>query len=47
MAGAIKAGNIQHFMDLLKTFFAAVQYDVAIDTEGRFQLLFYSVFLEA
>jgi hypothetical protein len=45
MAGAIKAGNIQHFMDLLKTFFAAVQYDVAVDTEGRFQLLFYSVFL--
>lgn len=45
MAGAIKAGNIQHFMDLLKTFFAAVQYDVAIDTEGRFQMLFYSVFL--
>ena len=32
-------------MDLLKTFFAAVQYDVAVDTEGRFQLLFYSVFL--
>ena len=32
-------------MELLKTFFAAVQYDVATDTEGRFQLLFYSVFL--
>ena len=45
MAGAIKAGNIQHFMELLKTFFAAVQYDVAVDTEGRFQMLFYSVFL--
>ena len=45
MTGAIKAGNIQHFMELLKTFFAAVQYDVAVDTEGRFQLLFYSVFL--
>jgi len=45
MAKAIKAEDIQHFMDLLKTFFAAVQYDVAIDTEGRFQLLFYSVFL--
>ncbi|NMA21655.1 MAG: ATP-binding protein, partial [Lentisphaerae bacterium] len=45
MAGAIKAGNIQRFMDLLKTFFAAVQYDVKTDAEGRFQLLFYSVFL--
>jgi len=45
MAKAIKAGDIQHFMDLLKTFFAAVQYDVIIDTEARFQLLFYSVFL--
>jgi len=32
-------------MDLLKTFFAAVQYDVATDTEGRFQLLFFAVFL--
>ena len=45
MAKSIKAGDIQHFMDLLKTFFAAVQYDVIIDTEARFQLLFYSVFL--
>ena len=45
MAKAIKTGDIQHFMDLLKTFFAAVQYDIVIDTEGRFQLLFYSVFL--
>jgi hypothetical protein len=45
MAKAIKTGDIQRFMDLLKTFFAAVQYDIVIDTEGRFQLLFYSVFL--
>ena len=45
MIKAIKTGDIQHFMDLLKTFFAAVQYDIVIDTEGRFQLLFYSVFL--
>ena len=37
--------DINLFMELLKTFFAAVQYDVATDTEGRFQLLFYSVFL--
>ncbi len=45
MVKAIKAEDIHLFMDLLKTFFAAVQYDVATDTEGRFQLLFYSVFL--
>jgi hypothetical protein len=45
MTKAIKAGDIHLFMDLLKTFFAAVQYDVKTDTEGRFQLLFYSVFL--
>ncbi|NLF60357.1 MAG: hypothetical protein GX574_04330 [Lentisphaerae bacterium] len=45
MIKAIKTGDIQHFMDLLKTFFAAVQYDIVIDTEARFQLLFYSVFL--
>ena len=45
MARAIKAGDIHRFMDLLKTFFAAVQYDVQTDAEGRFQLLFYSVFL--
>lgn len=32
-------------MELLKTFFAAVQYDVATGTEGRCQLLFYSIFL--
>ena len=45
MVKAIKARDINLFMELLKTFFAAVQYDVATDTEGRFQLLFYSVFL--
>jgi hypothetical protein len=45
MVKAVKAKDITLFMDLLKTFFAAVQYDVATDTEGRFQLLFYSVFL--
>ncbi|MDD3953708.1 MAG: AAA family ATPase [Lentisphaeria bacterium] len=45
MVKAIKAEDIHLFMDLLKTFFAAVQYDVATNTEGRFQLLFYSVFL--
>jgi len=45
MVKAIKAKDINLFMDLLKTFFAAVQYDVPTDTEGRFQLLFYSVFL--
>ena len=45
MVKAIKAEDVHLFMDLLKTFFAAVQYDVATDTEGRFQLLFYSVFL--
>ena len=45
MVKAIKARDINLFMELLKTFFAAVQYDVVTDTEGRFQLLFYSVFL--
>ena len=45
MVKAIKARDVNLFMELLKTFFAAVQYDVATDTEGRFQLLFYSVFL--
>ncbi|WP_294481910.1 ATP-binding protein [uncultured Victivallis sp.] len=45
MVKAIKARDINLFMELLKTFFAAVQYDIATDTEGRFQLLFYSVFL--
>jgi SOS-response transcriptional repressor LexA len=40
-----KARDVNLFIELLKTFFAAVQYDVATDTEGRFQLLFYSVFL--
>ena len=45
MVKAIKARDINLFMELLKTFFATVQYDVATDTEGRFQLLFYSVFL--
>ena len=45
MVKAIKARDIKLFMELLKTFFAAVQYDIATDTEGRFQLLFYSVFL--
>ena len=45
MVKAIKGRDINLFMELLKTFFAAVQYDVATDTEGRFQLLFYSVFL--
>ncbi len=45
MVKAIKAEDIHLFMDLLKTFFAAVQYDVATDTEGRFQLLFFAVFL--
>ena len=45
MVKAIKKRDIELFMDLLKTFFAAVQYDIVTDTEGRFQLLFYSVFL--
>ena len=45
MVKAIKARDINLFMELLKTFFAAVQYGVVTDTEGRFQLLFYSVFL--
>ncbi len=45
MVKAIKARDLNLFMELLKTFFAAVQYDVATNTEGRFQLLFYSVFL--
>ena len=45
MVKAIKAEDINRFMDLLKTFFAAVQYDVVTNTEGRFQLLFYAVFL--
>ena len=45
MVKAIKARDVNLFMELLKTFFAAVQYDVATDTKGRFQLLFYSVFL--
>ena len=45
MVKAIKAKDIHLFMDLLKSFFAAVQYDVTTDSEGRFQLLFYSVFL--
>ncbi|NMA43116.1 MAG: ATP-binding protein [Oligosphaeraceae bacterium] len=45
MVKAIKAKDIHLFMNLLKSFFAAVQYDVTTDSEGRFQLLFYSVFL--
>ena len=45
MVKAIKARDVNLFMELLKTFFAAVQYDVATDTKGRFQLFFYSVFL--
>ncbi len=42
---AIKQRNIPCFMDLLKTFFARVPYDVTLNSESSFQLLFYSVFL--
>lgn len=45
MVKAIKKRDINLFMDLLKTFFAAVPYDINMDVEGRFQLLFYAVFL--
>lgn len=41
---AIRTGDVEHFMDLLKTFFANIRYDVGSKVEGRYQLLFYAIF---
>jgi hypothetical protein len=45
MQKALRSGNIELFMDQLKTFFANVKYDIGSNVEGRYQLLFYSVFV--
>ncbi len=44
MYRTIRGGNIELFMDLLKTFFANISYNIGSNVEGRYQLLFYSVF---
>ncbi len=41
---ALKAENFELIIDLLKTFYASIGYDVGSSTEGRYQLLFVALF---
>ncbi len=45
MSRALYAGDAAEAMERLKTFFAAVPYDIAISSEKYYQSLFYAVFL--
>lgn len=42
---AVKDRDISRFMSILGTFFAQVPYDLSLNSESNFQLLFYSIFL--
>ncbi len=41
---ALKAEDFELIIDLLKTFYASIAYDVASSMEGRYQLLFVALF---
>ncbi len=41
---AIKSGDMELFMELLKTFYAGFAYDVGANVEGRYQIIFAAVF---
>ncbi len=42
---AVKQRDVPQFMNLLKTFFAQVPYELTMKSESHFHLLFYSIFL--
>ena len=45
MARALRAGDAAAMVDQLRTFFAAIPYDIAISSEKYYQSLFYAAFL--
>ena len=45
MVRSLEAGDARGMLDALKSFFAAIPYDIAVDAEKYWQSLFYSVFL--
>ncbi len=45
LVDAIGKADISRFMHLLEIFFAQVPYDLTLNSENNFQLLFYSIFL--
>ena len=45
MVRSLEAGDARGMLDALKSFFAAIPYDIAVDAEKYWQSLFYAVFL--
>lgn len=45
LADAVRDGEVDTFMETMKTFFAKVPYDLHMKSENNFQVLFYSIFL--
>jgi hypothetical protein len=40
----VSLGNVAEFMEILKTFFAKIPYDVHLKNENNFQIIFYLIF---